>query len=348
MIEKGKIQTVLGLIDKEDLGVTLMHEHLLHDMSIYFKEPREAGERFRAHQPVTLENLNWVKRNDTKNLDNLQLTDENLAIKEMGFYKIEGGESVIEVTSQGPFGRDPAGLRRISRASGLHLVMGTGFDAFFLREPSFDDRSDDDITGELVNDIEVGADGTDIQAGIIGEIGCSILNESEVRVLRCCAEAQQQTGAAIYIHSSPTDEQFLQIGQILADAGAEPSKCVLGHVDLFGFSLDAQRRAADMGFILGYDNFGFNIRQKFPGNTEAVELSDLARYKDISTLCAEGYAEHIVLAHDLAVKCRLESYGGHGYAHILREAVPILLDKGVTKAQIRAMLVDNPANILAS
>ena len=119
-------------------------------------------------------------------------------------------------------------------------------------------------------------------------------------------------------------------------------------MDLFGFSLDAQRRAADRGFILGYDNFGFNIRQKFPGNTEAVELSDLARYRDISTLCAEGYAGHIVLAHDLAVKCRLESYGGHGYAHILREAVPILLDKGVTKAQIHAMLVENPANILAS
>ena len=38
----GKVQTVLGLIKPEDLGVTLMHEHLLIDQScggVYFSEP---------------------------------------------------------------------------------------------------------------------------------------------------------------------------------------------------------------------------------------------------------------------------------------------------------------------
>ena len=30
----GKVQTVLGLIDPQDLGMTLTHEHLLVDQSI--------------------------------------------------------------------------------------------------------------------------------------------------------------------------------------------------------------------------------------------------------------------------------------------------------------------------
>jgi hypothetical protein len=39
----GKVQTVRGLIDPGQLGVTLMHEHLLIDMQCYFQPPREAA-----------------------------------------------------------------------------------------------------------------------------------------------------------------------------------------------------------------------------------------------------------------------------------------------------------------
>ena len=38
-----KVQTVLGLISPEALGITLMHEHLLTDLSVFFIEPDEAS-----------------------------------------------------------------------------------------------------------------------------------------------------------------------------------------------------------------------------------------------------------------------------------------------------------------
>ena len=35
----GKIQTVLGPIDPDDLGFTLMHEHIFIDISVRFVSP---------------------------------------------------------------------------------------------------------------------------------------------------------------------------------------------------------------------------------------------------------------------------------------------------------------------
>ena len=64
----GKVQTVLGIIDANSLGITMVHEHLLHDMGIYFVEPDAAGERSLAHQPIGIDNLWWVRINESRNL----------------------------------------------------------------------------------------------------------------------------------------------------------------------------------------------------------------------------------------------------------------------------------------
>ena len=37
--KKGKVQTVLGLINPKELGATVTHEHLLVDLMCYFYEP---------------------------------------------------------------------------------------------------------------------------------------------------------------------------------------------------------------------------------------------------------------------------------------------------------------------
>ena len=56
----GKVQTVLGIIDADSLGVTLPHEHLLIAFQAIFTPPSEASDQGLAYQPVSLENLNWV------------------------------------------------------------------------------------------------------------------------------------------------------------------------------------------------------------------------------------------------------------------------------------------------
>ena len=122
----GKVQTVLGIINADDLGVTLPHEHIIADLSMYFTEPTEASEKGLAYQPVTLENLYWVQLNKFSNIDNLRLCDEQLAIKEALLYKTAGGNTIVELSSIG-LARDPLALVRISRATGLNIVMGSGY-----------------------------------------------------------------------------------------------------------------------------------------------------------------------------------------------------------------------------
>ena len=109
----GKVQTVLGLIAPENLGITLPHEHFFVEMAIFFNEPIEPHEKLLAHQPVSLENLGWVRYHFLSTRDNIRLQDEQMAISEALRYKHAGGNSVVDVTSIGA-GRNPMALARIS------------------------------------------------------------------------------------------------------------------------------------------------------------------------------------------------------------------------------------------
>ena len=109
----GEAQTVLGPIPAEDLGITLPHEHLLISNPRNFLEPSAASEKALAYQPVSLENLHWVRYHYVNNLDNLVLTDEEVAIKEALHYKKAGGNTIVELTNVG-LGRDPLALKRIA------------------------------------------------------------------------------------------------------------------------------------------------------------------------------------------------------------------------------------------
>jgi phosphotriesterase-related protein len=346
-LSAGKIQTVLGIIDADNLGTTLMHEHLLHDMTVYFIEPAASGERSLAYEPVSMDNLWWVRLHESNNLDNMRLTIEQLATKEAMVYKLATGDTIVELTTAGVFGRDPLGLVRIARATGLNIVMGTGYNSAALHPPQFATRTEEDVTEELVSDITIGVDNTGVRAGIIGEIGCSTLAESERMVLRCCAVAQQRTGVAISIHPSPTDDLVLEIAKILADAGADLSHTIIGHVDVTGFSRATCHKLADAGCYIGFDNFGLEGLLELPGLGRAVELSDMQRINNIMQLIDDGYLNQIIVSQDISTKHRLTSYGGLGYAHILRDIVPVMRIKGLTEEQIHKLLVENPKRVLS-
>jgi len=66
----GKVQTVLGVIESRDLGITLPHEHLLIDGRVSFIEPDGASDRALAHKPVSLEILSWLRYHPFENQDN--------------------------------------------------------------------------------------------------------------------------------------------------------------------------------------------------------------------------------------------------------------------------------------
>ena len=134
------ITTVRGPIDSTQAGFTLSHEHLLCDL-----------------WPVV------------KSYDGI-LDDESLAARELTAYRDAGGTTLVDVTSGG-LGRNPRALRRISEATGVHIVMG----AAWYREgvyPNFVYELDSSsLAQRIVKEVIEGVDDTDIRCGVIGEIG---------------------------------------------------------------------------------------------------------------------------------------------------------------------------------
>ena len=340
----GLVQTVLGPVRPEELGPTLPHEHLLLDFSFIFKPPAEASERHKAYLPVTIENLGWVCYDPFRSYDNLLTTDEDVAVSEALLFRRAGGGAIVDTTSIG-LGRDPLALARISRVTGLHVVMGSGYYVDVLHPDGMDGKSEDEIAGEVVSDIRSGVGGTGIKAGIIGELGCSWpLTANERKVLRAGARAQQETGGAITVHPGRSEEAPFEILDILGEAGADLSRVVIGHLDRTVFDVDTLLDLAQRGCYMEWDFFGWE--------TSNFSLSDRDLPNDgqrlgfIKRLVDDGYAERILVSHDMFGKHRQARYGGHGLAHILENIVPRMRQRGFSEEQVHAIVVANPARLL--
>src|SRR6267142_6257817 len=166
----GQVQTVLGSIGADEIGVTLPHEHLLIDFQVMFVEPTAPRDRERSREPVSLANLGWVRQNFNANLDNLRLVDEQVAQDEILLFKDAGGRTVVDPTPR-TLARDPLALARMARATGLHVVIGAGYYVAASHPPDMDRRTVNELAREMIADVTSGVGDTGIRAGLIGEIG---------------------------------------------------------------------------------------------------------------------------------------------------------------------------------
>jgi len=346
----GEVQTVLGPIPSSSLGITLAHEHLLIDSSFKFAEPDDPADRELAYAPVTLETLGWVKTHLTNNRENLQLLDEDLAIREVLRFKRAGGSTIVEMTNIG-IGRDPAALARISRATGLHVVMGSSYYIGASHPPGLASRSADEIAEGIVREVVQGVGDTGVRAGIIGEVGCSSpLKPAEKLVLAASAAAQQRTGLAINIHPGGDDRGILEVVEILARAGADLRRTIISHVVKRAYSRETLGRLAAAGCFLEIDNFGHDTLNALSfiraEKRQIVNPSDIETIDKVMELIAAGYLSQILISGDCCFKQNLVAYGGHGYAHLLVNIVPWMRAKGVAEEQITQLLVTNPRRVL--
>ena len=96
---KSKVETVLGPVDAEDLGITLPHEHTVMDVSYYATPPKTDAERERFNAPITMENLNWVRHNVYNSKPNVSIYNEREAvIADLKNLKKAGGSTVVDNT----------------------------------------------------------------------------------------------------------------------------------------------------------------------------------------------------------------------------------------------------------
>ncbi|MED5450397.1 MAG: phosphotriesterase-related protein [Chloroflexota bacterium] len=342
--QKGKIQTVLGLIDPKDLGLTMTHEHLLIDFSVMFNPTPDVTTQRMAHTPVSMENLGWIRQYCYSNLDNLLVLDEETAIEEAMLYQRHGGGAIVDATTIG-IGRDPLALARISRGAGVHVVMGAGYYVDAAQPNEINNKNEDDIYQEIIKDVQLGVGNTGIKAGIIGEIGCTWpLMPNEIKVLKASARAQLETGLSILIHPGRDEKAPIEILRILADSGADLSRVIMGHLDRTVSSLNVLEELADTGCVLEWDLFGNEISFYQPSDFDMP--SDAERLNFIRHMTDIGLGDRIVISHDICTKHRLVKYGGHGYGYIPEHIIPRMRNKNFEESEIEAITRDTPARLL--
>ena len=150
----GHVMTVLGPIEPDQLGLTMMHEHVFLDLrDTTFSPPPEPTLRQFEHQKVNISFL-WLLRRRPMGLcrDNAVLSDEDVAIRELEHFAREGGGTLVDCTMPG-IGRDPRALKRVARATGLNIVQGTGAYVELAHPAWVESESVDELAARFASEV---------------------------------------------------------------------------------------------------------------------------------------------------------------------------------------------------
>ena len=143
----------------------------------------------------------------------------------------DGGRSIVELSCGGLM-PDPHGLVHVAREADVHVIMGCGHYVDEYQNPENADRTIDSFTEEMVSQVFDGAWGTEIRAGIIGEIGCQTpWTPLERRVMKAAALAQDVTGASLNVHPGRRPDQPQEVVDFLTDEGTDVSRVVMSYID---------------------------------------------------------------------------------------------------------------------
>ena len=348
----GKALSVRGIADPSELGVTLMHEHVLADFRKMWTPDRDTPvtEASLWDEQLTLENLHQAR--DGKPIaQNFILADVKLAIEELSDFRNWGGNTVVELTPIG-LKRDPLALRRISYATGINIIMGTGFYSKVF-PPDMDQRSVEDLSEEIIRDITVGINQTGIKAGIIGEVGVegNPITPNEVKSIKAAARASRATGAPISFGRGGVGRDKLRVLSLVGEEGADLTRTIVGHCDWIAGEVPLLLSLLDLGVYVQFDMLGRVIAPlswslgKETNPSPGYATPSLVA-ETILKLVESGYEEKILLSNDVATNVQLKRYGGTGYSYILEKFIPHLRAGAMTENQIQNLIINNPRRVL--
>ncbi|MBL5974378.1 MAG: phosphotriesterase [Candidatus Leucobacter sulfamidivorax] len=313
----GRVNTVLGPIAAEQLGLVAVHEHIGYGM------------------PGSELDTQWWKTPETRY--------EETVPKLRRFHEYGGG-TFVDATGICN-GRDIPYYQSLSEKTGVHIVAATGFVGGDTALKHFADASVDYLHRQFVHEITVGIAGTNAQAGII-KVGVSRgfrMKELDLRIYRAAARAARETGVPIFTHLAVDVEPALTV---FREEGLPLDRVMFGHVD-DGVSQGKVNEQAilDGGGRLGFDTFGYDLELPDPpfwGRHRSERLEHFLGH------VRAGRAEQLLASAD--ANCSPLGWPGvkgHTINYIYEQLIPDLRAAGVDEATIERIFVENPASFLA-
>jgi phosphotriesterase-related protein len=318
----GRVQTARGPIEAAGLGETLMHEHI-------FVLDREIDSNYPG-----------VWNEEERIADAVQKLNDAAA---------RGVGTIVDLTVLG-LGRHVPLVARVAEMVEVNIVVATGLYTysdvpmfFKFRGPGLLMGGPDLLTEFFIRDLTEGIAETGVKAGMLK---CATdkpgVTPGVERVLRAVARAHVHTGAPISTHTDAATHRGLEQQSIFREEGVDLTRVVIGHCG-DSTDLDYLRAIMDAGSFIGMDRFGLDLLLPFE-----------ERVATVAELCAQGYAEKMVLSHDAScfthnfdIDKKQELLPNWVFTHLHDDVLPALRERGVTDLQIDQMLVQNPRAILA-
>jgi phosphotriesterase-related protein len=313
------VETVRGPVDVDDLGMTLMHEHVF------------------VMQPEPLENYGALWGAPYWD-EEARVAD---AIAKLRRLRDGGITTFVDPTVPG-LGRNIARIQRINAEVDLNIVVATGVYAF-LELPTFLAMRADDVVIEIfVRELREGINDTGVKAAFLK---CAVekhgLAGDVPRILAAIAAASLETGAPVMVHTNAIAKSGIAALETLTAAGVDPRRIVIAHAGDSN-DLDYLRALADTGASLGFDRFGID---HFNPTAD--------RIRTLAALVREGYADRVHLSHDGAcfydfmVENPFFADEHPDFLFITSSVVPRLLEAGVPQDALDQMMVANPRAFLS-
>ena len=315
-----QVNTVCGPIPVAQLGVTLMHEHLVIGYPGWEADTLHPGPARRDMVSICCDKIQ--------------------AMQERGI------QSMLDPCPN-DLGRDVELAAEVAAQTGFNIVCATGLykedegGAAYWHFRRSIDTAVASMAELFIHELSVGIGDTGIKAGIIKvATGVGQISEYEHLVLRAAAIAAVETGAPITTH---TDQGTMGVEQqqLLVESGVAPHKIIIGH-SCGSSDHDYHMNILNRGSYLGFDRFGLDML-----------VPDEQRIAALLALLAKDQQRQLVLSHDSVWCTRGEPFPQEILAtvdsevlfnptHIHDHIIPRLLEAGVSQDQIDTMLVDNP------
>lgn len=331
------IETVLGPVDAERLGIVSTNEHVLTDSRHLLRPTREGGTLDGPIRPEVLGDLRWSWLSLA---DNLALDDEASAIEELAAAAAAGLGTIVEATSWG-MGPSHARLADISRASGIGIVAAYGTYIDKTVPPQWRALDEAALERAFSAALTDAIPGTGFRAGLLGLLGTSAeITPFERRALRAAARAASASGAAVTIRLDGAARRGPEVVEILTGQGLAPSRILFCNMDKV---LDDHyvRDVSDSGAVV---EFAFGSENHFADR--ARDATDTERLSFLTRFLEERPDAAVTLSCSVWTKGQLSRHGGMGYGHVVARVAPALRRLGVTDDRLNAILVDTPAVLL--
>lgn len=319
----GVVHTYRGPIQPEDVGSTLIHEH------IFVRNPE---------LETSFPDAEWNPH---------QAVEQ--AVQGLTDLHALGIQTVVDLTVPG-LGRDVRLVADIAARVPITLIASTGWytpnvlPTFFqFHGPGRVIDRVDPLIELFIRDLSEGIAGTGVRAGMLKVMtDVDGITPDVARVMTAAAVAHRETGAAVTTHSHPASRNGLLQQAFLGERGVAPDRIIIGHSG-DSEDLDYLRELMNNGSTIGLDRFG--MEQVVP---------DVRRVHTLLALLEQGYADRIVISHDAAFYSHVTPPSWRARAAprwrmdtISRSILPALRDAGVPDETLEQMLVENPRRLLA-